>query len=86
MIFPHDLQNNSCDNSKDGNPSIKSTRQMRTQVYTTQRQNKSKQSTKKSSKKIEQRPYAKRTHGYEMTINNNKKRLKMKNYHLPQIS
>jgi hypothetical protein len=33
-------------NVKDGNPSIKSTRQKRTQVDTTQRNNKSKQSTK----------------------------------------
>jgi hypothetical protein len=32
------------------NPSIKSTRQMRTQVDTTQTKNKSKQSTKKKSK------------------------------------
>jgi hypothetical protein len=31
---------------KDRNPSIKSTKQMRTQVDTTQRKNKSKQSTK----------------------------------------
>ncbi len=31
---------------KDGNPSIKSTRQVRTQVDTTQRRNQNKQSTK----------------------------------------
>jgi hypothetical protein len=35
---------------------------MRTQVDTTQRKNKSKQTTK-----IRNRPYAKRTHGYKMT-------------------
>jgi hypothetical protein len=40
---------------------------MRTQVDTTKKKkNKSKQSTK-----IKSRPYAKRTHGYEMTINDN---------------
>jgi hypothetical protein len=38
--------------NKDGSPSIKSTRQMRTQVDTTQRKNKSKQSTKKQVKII----------------------------------
>jgi hypothetical protein len=55
------------------NPSNKSTRQMRTQVDTTQRKNKSKQSTK-----IRRRPYAKRTHEHKMTINNTKKNLRMK--------
>jgi hypothetical protein len=34
-------------NENQGNPSIKSTRQMRTQVNTTQRKNKNKQSGKK---------------------------------------
>jgi hypothetical protein len=56
---------------KDGIPSIKSTRQMKVQVDTTQRKNKSKQSTK-NKKKI----YANRTYGYEMMINNNKEDLK----------
>jgi hypothetical protein len=28
----------------------------------------------------------KKTHGYEMTINNNKEDLRQKNCHLPQIS
>jgi hypothetical protein len=37
---------------KDVNPSIKSTRQMRAQIDTTQRKNKSKQSTKNNEKKI----------------------------------
>jgi hypothetical protein len=36
---------------RDGNPSIKSTRQKRTQVDTTQRKNKSKKSTKKKKRK-----------------------------------
>jgi hypothetical protein len=54
-----------------GNPSIKSTRQMRTQEDTTQRKNKSKQSTK-----IRLKPYAKRTHHYEMPINNNREDFK----------
>jgi hypothetical protein len=54
---------------KDVNSSIKSTRQMRTQVdTTTQRKNKSKQSTEISGKDLMQ----KRTRGYEMTINDNK--------------
>ncbi len=35
---------------KDGNPSTKNTRQMKAQVNTIQRKNKSKQSTKKRSK------------------------------------
>jgi hypothetical protein len=38
--------------NKDGNPSIKSTRQMRTQENTTQRKNKSKQSTKNQVKTL----------------------------------
>jgi hypothetical protein len=41
---------------------------MKTQIETTQRKNKSKVPTK-----IKQRAYAKRTHGYEMTINITKK-------------
>jgi hypothetical protein len=41
---------------------------MRTQVDTTQRKNKSKQSTEISGKDLMQ----KRTRGYEMTINDNK--------------
>jgi hypothetical protein len=45
---------------------------MRTLIDTTQRKNKSKQSTKQ----IRQTPYAKRTHGYKMTINDNKEDLK----------
>jgi hypothetical protein len=53
---------------KDGIPSIRSTRQKRTQVDTTQRKNKSKQSTKKA--------YANRTYGYEMMTNNNKENLR----------
>jgi hypothetical protein len=53
---------------------------MRTQVNTTQIKDKSKQSTK-----IRQTPYAKRTHDYEMTINNNKEDLRRKNNHLSQI-
>jgi hypothetical protein len=44
---------------------------MGTQVDTTQRKNKSKQSTK-----IRYRYYAKRTHGYKMTINDNKEDLR----------
>jgi hypothetical protein len=56
---------------KDGIPSIKSTRQMRTQVDTTKRKNKSKQSTKNKKK-----TYANRTYGYKMTINNNKEDLR----------
>jgi hypothetical protein len=48
-------------------PSIKSTRQMKAEADTTQRKNKSKQSTK-----ISLNPCANRTHGYEMTINDNK--------------
>jgi hypothetical protein len=39
------------ENLKEGNPSIKSTRQMTTQVNTTQRKNKNKQSTKIRFKK-----------------------------------
>jgi hypothetical protein len=56
---------------KDGIPSIKSTRQMKAQVDTTQRKYKSKQSTKNKKK-----TYANRTYGYEMMINNNKEDLK----------
>ncbi len=63
----------------EGNPSIKSTRQMRTQGDTTQ-----KKKVNNQQKKIRQRPYAKRTHGYKMTINDNKDDPKQKSYHLPQ--
>jgi len=49
---------------KDKNPSIKSTRQMRTLIDTTQRKNENKQSTKNKEKK----PYASRIQGYEMII------------------
>ncbi len=35
--------------------------------------------------KIRQRPYAKRIHGYKMTINDNKEDLTLKSCHLPQI-
>jgi hypothetical protein len=43
---------------KDGILSIKSTRQMKAQVNTTQRKNKSKQSTKKKKKPMQIRPMA----------------------------
>jgi hypothetical protein len=46
-----------------------------------QSKNKSKQLTK-----IKLKLYAKRTHYYEMTINNNKEDLKRKSSHLPQIN
>jgi hypothetical protein len=49
------------------NPSIKSSKQMKTQINITQRKNKSKQSTKNKEKS-----YANRTHGYKMIINDNK--------------
>jgi hypothetical protein len=52
----------------------------RTQVDTTQRENKGKQSTK-----FKEKPYAKMTHGNKMTINNNKENIRRKNCHLPQI-
>jgi hypothetical protein len=52
---------------------------MRTQVDTN-KEKKSKQLTK-----IKLRPYAKRTHSYEVTNNDNKEDLKQKTYHLPQI-
>jgi hypothetical protein len=54
---------------KDEISSIKSTWQMKAQVNTTQRKNKSKQSKKKIKKS-----YANRTYSYEMTINNNKEK------------
>jgi len=57
---------------KDLNPSIKSTRQMKTQVARTQTKANN-QPKKKSSKKTKRRPYAKRIHGYEMIINHKKK-------------
>jgi hypothetical protein len=56
---------------KDGIPSIKSTKQMRVQVDTTQRKNKNKQSTKNKKK-----TYAIKTYGYEMMINSNKEDLR----------
>jgi hypothetical protein len=46
----------------------------------------SKKKKKKQSIKIEYKPYAKKTHGYEMIINKKKKNLKRKNCLLPQIS
>ncbi len=53
---------------------------METQVDTTQRKNKNKQSIK-----IRERPYGKRTHDYEMIKNDNKEDLRQKSYHLFQI-
>jgi hypothetical protein len=47
-----------------------------------QRKNESKQSTKNKERK----PYANRTSGYEMTINNNKEDLRRESNHLPQIN
>jgi hypothetical protein len=67
---------------RDGNPSIKNTRQMRARVDTTQRKNENKQSTKI----LKIKPYANKTQSYEMTTNNNKEDLKQKNNHLSQIS
>ncbi len=59
----------------DKNPSIKSTRQMRTQVDTT-----------KEKTKIRSRPYAKKTHENKMTIKDNKEDLRQKKLcHLLQI-
>jgi hypothetical protein len=46
-------------------------------VDTTQRKNKNEQSTQTRLK-----PYAKRTHGYEMSVNNNQEDLRWKNCHL----
>ncbi len=63
---------------KDKNPSIKNTRQMRAQIDTTQRKNQSKQSTKKGKK-----PSANKTHGYEMTINDNNENLRWESCCLP---
>jgi hypothetical protein len=60
---------------KDENPSIKSTRQMRTWENTTQKQKKIK---KKWTKNKEKKSYVIRTLGYEMTINNNKEDLRQK--------
>jgi hypothetical protein len=56
---------------KDRNPSIKITRKMRAQVYTTQRK-KQKQTINENRKK---KPYAIRIQGYEMMINDNKEDL-----------
>jgi hypothetical protein len=55
---------------KDENPSIKSTRHMKAQVNTTQKQKQT------INKKIRRKPYANRTHAYEMMINNNKEDLR----------
>jgi len=66
---------------KVGNPSIKSTKQMKTQVDTTQRK---KQPS--NQQKIRKQSYANRTHGYKMPINNNKEDLKQESCHLPQIN
>jgi hypothetical protein len=43
---------------------------MKAQVNTTQKQKQT------INKKIKRKPYANRTHGYEMMINNNKENLK----------
>jgi hypothetical protein len=65
---------------KDENPSIKSTRQMRTSKHNPKK--KQKQTINKNQVKT----YAKRTRGYKMTINENKENLRRKSCHLPQIS
>ncbi len=64
-------ERNTININKEWNPSIKSARQKKTQVNTTQRK-----------KNIRERPYAKRTHNYEMTINDNKEDIKQKSCHL----
>jgi hypothetical protein len=62
---------------------IKSTKQMRTQVDTTQR----KTTKENNQQKLGKDPiYINRYHGYEMIINNNKKDLRQNNCHLPQIN
>jgi hypothetical protein len=67
---------------KDKNPSIKSTRQMRALVNTTQR----KKMEANNQRKIRKRkPYANSTQGYKMTINNNKEDLRREISYLPQI-
>ncbi len=50
----------------------------------TSRHNPTKKNKSKQSTKIKWTPYAKRTHGLELTINDNKENLR-KSYHLPQI-
>jgi hypothetical protein len=54
---------------------------MITQVDTTQRKKTKVNNQQKSGKN----PIAKRTHDYEMIINNNKEDLRQKSCHLPQI-
>jgi hypothetical protein len=54
---------------------------MRARIDTTQRKNEIKQSTKNKEKK----PYANKIQGYEMMINDNKKKLRWKSNCLPQI-
>jgi len=68
---------------KDVNPSIKSTRQMKAWIDTTQR----KETKANNQWKIrKRRPYANRTQGHKMMINDNKEDLRRKNSRLPQIS
>jgi hypothetical protein len=59
---------------KDGKPFIKSTRQMRPQVNTTQKQKKTKTNNQQKIRK--KKPYANKTQGYEMTINDDKEDLR----------
>jgi hypothetical protein len=40
----------------------------------------------KNEQNIRKKPYANRTHGYEMMINNNNESLRQESYRLPQIS
>jgi len=54
---------------KDENPSIKSIRHIKEQINTTQKK-------QTINKKIRKKPYANRTHGYEMMTNNNKEYLR----------
>ncbi len=50
------------------------------------KQTQPKEKTKANNQqKIKNKPYVQRTHGYEMTIKNNKEELKQKNCHLSQI-
>jgi hypothetical protein len=67
---------------KDENPSIKSIKEMRAQVDITQRKKKKK---KPPSTKNKEKPYANKTHGYEMTINNTNEDQRRESCHLPQI-
>ncbi len=64
VISAKQEERNTININKGWHPSIKSARQKKTQVNTTQRK-----------KNIRERPYAKRTHNYEMTINDNKEDL-----------